>query len=238
LVRSSVEAFADNGIVDEAGAPAIDNAEILTLPLWIAAIATVLVIGVAIALWFYIGASRLDDLDHIGAFIGGMANVAVIFWLAGTLLVQGRELALQRHELAMQRRVWQRTNRQLHHQVYLSLQNHLLDNLSYVIRALILVLNQGALISALYGVSDTRAQHGQYYLELLLENEKLQEVVRKSIKEHDHVVIHYVQNYMKLSDRLRTLLESPEFPAEFRYILFDETIFAQVRELLSAMLSS
>lgn len=211
-------------------------------PLLIAIASTLAVTVASVVVWRMASSAQLDpvaleNLEHIGAFVAGMTNIAIIFWLAGTLWSQTHELALQRQELALQREVWERTNQELQYQVYMNLRSHFADAISYIVRSLILVLDPAILQEhATTWARDNK--NGEGYLHLLLENISLQNALERAVLAGDPVTLNYVQNFLRLSDELRVLVNSVGFAPIFAHVLFNVSLIADVRNLINAIVSS
>jgi hypothetical protein len=178
----------------------------------------------------------LEKLDHIGAFVSGFAGTAVIFWLCATLISQMTELSLQRRELALQRQVWQSTATSLRAQMYVLLQQHIVESLSYTARSMLALLTPDTQTVVAEADRQFLAGTKDAYIRVILEDSSIQDAIRSCIREHEHIVLYFIADFLRASDKLRTMLRSSDMPSELSYALYDVSTIGTLRDLLNSMM--
>ncbi len=179
---------------------------------WFAFAITVLILVFAISVFF---SKPFEDrtLEAMGAYIGGSAAVISIWWVVAGLLVQTRELQLQRAELFVQRRAIEQNAATMQLGAVFRLSELAVSELGANARQLAMTLFADDTLDAI-DRSYNRGDH-EAHIKFLLDQKNLNALlVEKIVNQRDLLSLSLMRKYCDYNEQFLAVINGSQFNTE------------------------
>lgn len=180
---------------------------------------TVVIFSVAFAcLRFY----AFDELENLGAFVGGFGQLVAIVWIIITFRSQFADLSLQRRELEQQRKALEENAAYTHQGLSIELYKFQKRQLDRLTRSTLVCLSLEP--NPLQDL-DTVYFHGHddAYIQCINQSDEIQTAIGKRLTEGDRLVLSYLEDYGERFRLLREALHRIDGTGEIHRALISES---------------